>query len=456
MTLETMLSDSKGTTIPYADLRALVSDRKVFGTDVVDALRNQQDRRRDDMQTILDKARGESRELHASEQRAFDKATSESDQIGELLRDVERRGDDNYRVPPAVTHNRVMDEDGVALRKDQSVVEWARRKGIAGAGQMSFGRTVRGFLTGNREGLTDLELRALNEGTDSAGGFTVPTPLAAQFIDRMRNASVVFKAGAQTVPMTSETLSIARLAQPGAQNLDSPAQRTPLWKVENANIDESAITLERVQFVARTLPILFRLSVELSEDSNNIDAIIEREMSAAMALEVDRVALLGSGTAPEPRGIKNQSGITTIAFGAAPANYSFLLTAIGDVWAANHTPNYRVYNAKLATALAKLVYLPYSSAPAGLPLIAPREVDEVPLIMSNQIPMDGTSPNGTSAFVGDFTQLMIGMRTGFRMEVSREAHGAFRALQIVVRAYLRADVQVAHPEAFVVTTGVQC
>ena len=36
---------------------------------------------------------------------------------------------------------------------------------------------------------------------------------------------------------------------------------------------------------ARPLPILITLSVELSEDSANIDTNIEREMSQAMALD---------------------------------------------------------------------------------------------------------------------------------------------------------------------------
>ena len=44
---------------------------------------------------------------------------------------------------------------------------------------------------------------------------------------------------------------------------------------------------------------------------------------------------------------------------------------------------------------------------------------------------------------------MIGMRTSFRLDTtSRSAGDAFENLQIAVRAYLRADVQVAHPEAF--------
>ena len=60
----------------------------------------------------------------------------------------------------------------------------------------------------------------------------------------------------------------------------------------------------------------------------------------------------------------------------------------------------------------------------------------------------------SSVFIGDFTQLMIGLRTSFRLEVSRVAGDAFTNLQVWIRAYLRADIQLAHPEAFCVLTGV--
>ena len=144
-------------------------------------------------------------------------------------------------------------------------------------------------------GMSDLEVRVMSEGTDSAGGFTVPDIVASQFIDRMRNALVVQRAGAQIVPMTSDTLNIARLA----------SGPTLAWKSENAAITAGDLMLERVQFTARTLPVLVKMSVELQEDSTNIDAVIERNSSAALAGEVDRVALRGTGTPPEPKGVRN-------------------------------------------------------------------------------------------------------------------------------------------------------
>ena len=54
--------------------------------------------------------------------------------------------------------------------------------------------------------------------------------------------------------------------------------------------------------------------------------------------------------------------------------------------------------------------------------------------------------------------MMIGVRTGMVMEISRVAAdstgSAFTNTQVWIRAYLRADVQLAHPLAFNVLTGI--
>ena len=311
---------------------------------------------------------------------------------------------------------------------------------------LRFGRIVQALALGRRDGLSQAELRALSEGTDASGGFMVPDVLGSQFIDRVRNAMVVMRAGAQTIPMTSDNLSLARLAQPTDV---SPAIATAAWKTENADIQETDLLLERVTFTARTLPVLIKLSVELSEDSINVDQMIERELSAQLALELDRAALLGSGTPPEPKGIQNQTGVGLTSFGGGvPADYDHVVDAIGRVWGYNHEPNARIANAKYFTMLAKL------KDQQDQPLRAPEIVSAVPAFRTNQIASAGTSPDTSTLYVGDFTQLLIGLRTSFRLEITRQAGTSFEKLQVWVRAYLRADVQLAHPEAFDVLTFV--
>jgi hypothetical protein len=63
--------------------------------------------------------------------------------------------------------------------------------------------------------------------------------------------------------------------------------------------------------------------------------------AAQIALEVDRVALRGTESSPEPRGVLNQSGVTLTAHGAngtAIANYDWWLDAVGTVATADMSP----------------------------------------------------------------------------------------------------------------------
>jgi HK97 family phage major capsid protein len=180
----------------------------------------------------------------------------------------------------------------------------------------------------------------------------------------------------------------------------------------------------------------------------NVDQMIERELAGQLALELDRAALLGSGTPPVPTGLRYQSGVDVASLGAT-WDYDALIDLAALVAGKNHTPTARLYNSSAAAALAKL-----RSVPTGEYLRQPAYLDPVVPYVTNQIGFDGASPDSTTVFVGDFSQLLIGLRTSFTLEVSRVAGDAFNKMQVLVRAFLRADVQLAHPEAFVVRTDV--
>jgi HK97 family phage major capsid protein len=157
--------------------------------------------------------------------------------------------------------------------------------------ELTLSRYVRGVVTGDWKGV-DPEARAMAVGTGAAGGFLVPTPLSSRVIDKARNLAAVLRAGAQTVPMESNQLKIARVA----------GDPTAGWKSENAAATASDMTLEEVAFTSRTLMAFVKSSVELIEDSEpGIEDVIENALAQALALELDRAALRGSGTPPEPR-----------------------------------------------------------------------------------------------------------------------------------------------------------
>jgi len=307
-------------------------------------------------------------------------------------------------------------------------------------GDLTFGGYIRAMVLGAK---TESEQRALSESTDSAGGFTVPEPLAAQIIDRLRAKSVIMRAGAQTVPMTSDTLSIARLASDPATG----------WHVENSLVPNSDPTFDNVTFTARTLISLVIASRELVEDSSNINDALSDAFANALALEVDRVALLGSGTAPEPRGIKNVAGIGSISMGtngAAITSYDELL----DSWQTLADSNSEVPTAAIMAPRTQTTYGKLKDT-TNQPLRKPDMIQDLPMLTTTQIPINetqGTATNASSVLIGDFSDLMVGVRSSFRIEVLRERYAD--NFQYGFMAHLRADIQLAHAESFCEIIGI--
>ena len=323
---------------------------------------------------------------------------------------------------------------------------------------LSVAKCLRGIVTGRWDN-AEAERKAMTEGTLGSGGYLLPSPLSSQIIDRVRNAAVVVRAGAITVPMSESSLAMARVT----------ADPSCAWHTENAEITASEPTFDRVSFAAHTLASLATMSVELFEDVANADAIVTETIGKVLALELDRACLLGTGVAPMPKGIRNQTSVVidSTTFGTDGAAIStttptgavawdWLAKQISALWGVNENPNAVIYSPRTAGELDLL------RATTGEPLGPPNSVAGLQRLFSNQIPINltqGGSSDCSSAFVGDFSQALIGMRRDVVVEVSRFANvgstSLFSTLGVGIRAYLRADFQVARSGAFRVVTGIR-
>lgn len=304
----------------------------------------------------------------------------------------------------------------------------------------SIGTLMKAMVTGTNSATIK---NVLAEGTDSAGGYTVPTVLVRQFIDRMRAQSVCVEAGAQTVLLDTQKTNIARLE----------TDPVPAWRSENAAVAESDPTFGTVLMTARSLAVMCKVSRELLEDSVNVEAALTNALAQALALELDRVALLGSGTAPEPTGIVNTANILSQSMGtngAALTSYSTLNTALASLAAYNATPTAAIMAPRSYFSMAALVDT------TNQPLLKPWSLTDLPLLKTSQIPItqtQGTSTDASTIIVGDFTKLIIGVRQGIRIELLKERYA--ENLQYAFVAHMRADIAVQQPKAFLKIIGVR-
>lgn len=304
----------------------------------------------------------------------------------------------------------------------------------------SLGAILRAMVTGPRD---DAERRALAEGTDSAGGYTVPDPLAAQFIDKLRAASVCMAAGAKTVPMTSDTLAIARLE----------TDPTMAWRAENAAVGESDPTFGRVSFQARSLAGLVRASRELLEDSVNVAPMLENAFIQSTALAFDLGCLYGTGADDQPEGLGVTAGINSVSMGtngAALTDYDEIIDMIYEMQVDNAgDPSAMIYHPRTGAALAKL------KDTQNNPLTVPEMVAKVPKLTTTSVPIDqtqGTAVNASSILSGDFSRMLIGLRNSLRIELLKERYAD--QLQYGFVAFMRGDVQFEHKASFTKLIGI--
>lgn len=308
------------------------------------------------------------------------------------------------------------------------------------SGGLTLGHMLRAMVMGAN---SPQEQRALAEGSGSSGGFTVPTPLAASFIDSLRSETVVIKAGAKTVPMAVNTLSMVR----------SAGDPQAAWRAEATAVAESGVTFERITFNAQSLAVMVKMSRELFEDSINAVQALENAFAKGIAVQFDQACLYGSGTGNQPLGIVNVAGIGSTSMGtngAQLANFDPLIDAAYQLASANAgMPTAHIMSPRTQMGLAKL------KDTQGRYLSPPDMVSKVPFLATTSVPINetqGSASTCSSIITGDFSQVMIGMREDLRIELYREPFAS--TLQYMFIAHMRADVQVAHPLSFTRLKGI--
>jgi HK97 family phage major capsid protein len=101
-------------------------------------------------------------------------------------------------------------------------------------------------------------------------------------------------------------------------------------------------------------------------------------------------------------------------------------------------------------------------ASTGIFLPPPPSVEALQRLSTNAVSTtrtQGTSSGvASNAYVGNFHELLFGIRNGLALEISRQAadstSSAFANRQVFVRVYGRYDVALTHPAAFRVIEGI--
>jgi HK97 family phage major capsid protein len=265
------------------------------------------------------------------------------------------------------------------------------------------------------------EYRAQSAGDLSEGGYTVPSGVASQYVDTLRNRAVFLK-GLPTENLVR--FSTAKFTLPVLSDSDMPA-----LVAENAAIPGGDDTWAGLEFDAKAYKDTRTASNELLADSAvNMRDAVAQTLTRNVAAQFDKDAFQGTSANPV-LGILGQGTPTTVgsASGDLP-KWDDLADAVGRIWAADGDPTVIWAAPDAATALGKErvgtngVFVADPSSPLGL-------ARSLPVLHSTSIPA------GT-VVVADGTRCYAGIREDVRIAVSE--HAAFTEDGVVFRLTMRA------------------
>lgn len=288
---------------------------------------------------------------------------------------------------------------------------------------------------------------ALSVGTDSTGGYTVPTILLPGVLNALVPASSMLNAGAHITVLTdgAKSFNIA-----GISSIPTPA-----WRSESGAVATSDPAFNSISITPRSLAFQFKVSRELLQDSPDIDQALQTVVAQAFAKEIDRAGLRGSGTAPEIKGLLNISGVNAISSGtngATPTNYSGLISAWKSIATANAPlPTAAIMHPRDMATFAGLVDT------TNQPLQRPELLKDIRFLQTSQIPTNlavGTSGTVCSEiYVGEFGQFVFFMREGVSIQLATELYAGTG--EVGFFCHTRLDVAAIYPQAFGIITGVK-
>ena len=300
------------------------------------------------------------------------------------------------------------------------------------------GRTSRGITVP-----IDVLARDLLVGTTTAGGHTVQTDvMAGDFITLLRNRSYMMQVGTVMSGLNGN-VAIPR----------HTTAATAYWVAENGAPTESQQAFDQVTLSPKTVGAFTDFSRRLTlQSSIDVESFVRNDLATILALEIDRVALHGSGASNQPTGIASTAGIGSVAGGTnglAPtwANIIALESAVAvanaDVGNLAYCTNAKVRgklkSVEKANTTGMFVYTEGSTPLNGYQSVITNQVSSTLV--------KGTSGSVCSAiFFGNWRDLLIGMWSGLDLLVDPYTGSTAGTVRVV--ALQDVDVAARHPESF--------
>jgi len=291
--------------------------------------------------------------------------------------------------------------------------------------------------------------KALNAGTPSEGGFTVPLAFSGEYIDALTATTLIDKLNIRKVPLVHGNLSIPRMDSTSAVS----------WVGEMSNAGKTQPTFGEVNMRAKKLKAVTAISNSLLNESGvNLEGWISEDLIRKTRIALDDAMLNGSGSQYQPLGLANNPAIqTTGSSGTALA-----LTTPNDMVALLEQANVKLENVHwLLNPIGEswLRNKAFSSGPFAWSdeMARTGKLRGFDFHSSSTVKYDGTGTPYADFWIGDFAEMMFGVARDISIEISREGSytdggnvvNAFDQDLTLIRLITECDFACRQPKAFV-------
>lgn len=361
----------------------------------------------------------------------------------------------------------ILGADGATIRKNAEPERGIGASRMVRCLAMSKGdpsraeRVAKKFLDENwRDECGERVHKALQAGDLSTGGFMVEPEFANEIIEFLYNNAVVRQAGPRVLPMNNGSLTIPR------QNASASAS----FVGENQDIAESEPGGEQLELMAKKLAALVPVTNDLLSFAagNQADMFVRDDLVQRIAVREDTAFLRGDGTQNTPRGFTSwaQSANVTNSNGDTADNiesdfremFTDLQSNNVSTTSAAWFMSPRTFNTLMTTRDGSGGQLIFPEIRNPSPTIFGR-----PVFTTTNIPTNlGTGSDETEIYLVNMNDVIIGEDGGLEIEVSTDGSfhdgsdvvSAFERDLTLVRALLKLDMVVRHPESIAVKQQV--
>lgn len=377
------------------------------------------------MNSILDKAKAETRALSSDEEKEFESLAEQIRQINIKLKELEEK----FKTPndESTNETRIIKD---VIYPNEKLEKRAYKDNNLDLGKLIKGMSGLGWNNANKE---REYYRTMESGANKV---VIPQQLADRIIDYARENSALF-GKVPLVSMPHNNLTIA------VQTKDGEAK----FVKEGDLIPETDIAFKPVTLEGKTLALFVPISEQLLMSASNLSNQITTSCARAIAIALDKALLYGEGvvkeeetiTKAEIKGITRYEDINKVS--CDKADYDLIIKGAQPIKKANLIPTDVCLNSDLSSQLEML------KTTDGQYVIPPKAIENYDITQSNNI-------NDNEAIVFDKNSLLLGIHQDMTIEWGTSGD-MFQRIQKGLRIIIRADLGVTNEKGVTLVTVTQ-